>query len=322
MKYLIDVLQASFVMVVTTIFVACAPVIEKPQQNDFFEPVNRVVHKKAGSDSLVMTREIKNTDAEDTLKDSLIVLYQQQNKRLNDMIQQLNQLTKKNMTGNYQDTGKIDEILANRKTISNEMLLEKIKNQNQRLNDVLEQLKLFSKSQQNQNENISQTSEGVNVVTVKPSSGQQVPVLITGAHALPVKSAPAMKYTTPRTLNPSLSYGKAIELYKKRQYDKAIDMFEKMLIQKIEPNLADRYHFWMGVCYLNLNKSNQAIKEFASVLGYSHSEKAEEAYFMIGQCYERTGAKNSAKVVYEKMLKLYPQGNLKRVAEKKLALLK
>jgi TolA-binding protein len=78
----------------------------------------------------------------------------------------------------------------------------------------------------------------------------------------------------------------------------------------------------MGVCYFNLNKSNQAIREFTRVLGFAHSEKAEEAYFMMGQCYERTGAKNSAKMTYEKMLRLYPQGNLKQVVEKKLALLK
>jgi hypothetical protein len=43
---------------------------------------------------------------------------------------------------------------------------------------------------------------------------------------------------------------------------------------------------------------------------------------MIGQCYERIGSKKSAKMTYEKMLQMYPQGNLKQVAEKKLALLK
>ena len=75
-------------------------------------------------------------------------------------------------------------------------------------------------------------------------------------------------------------------------------MFEKLLNLKIEPNFADRYHFWTGVCYLDLNKIDQAIKEFTKVLGYSHSDKVEEAYFMLGQCYEQTGAKKSAKMTY------------------------
>jgi TolA-binding protein len=157
-------------------------------------------------------------------------------------------------------------------------------------------------------------------VPVKPASSQQVPVLITDANTIPQKPSP--KVPVQRSPNLSVNYGKALDLYKSQQYSKAIEVFEKLLQQKAEQKLADRYHFWMGVSYLNLNKSSQAIREFTRVLGYPHSEKLEEAYFMIGQCYERTGAKNSAKAAYEKMLQLFPHGNLKQVAEKKLALLK
>jgi TolA-binding protein len=306
-----------------TMVPACSPVIEKPQQNDFFEPVNRVVHKKSGSDSLVISQKGKSRNADDILKDSLIALYQQQNKRLGDMMQDLNVQTKKNNTIIPKDTDELGEILANRDHISNEILLEKIKDQNQHLNDVVEQLTLLSKNQQNRNENLNQNFvTGANAVSVTPPSAKQIPVLITDANAVSVKPAPAQKVFSLKPSGTSINYGKAIGLYKSQQYVKAIDMFEKLLSQRIEPNFADRYHFWMGVCYFNLNKSNQAIREFTRVLGFAHSEKAEEAYFMMGQCYERTGAKNSAKMTYEKMLRLYPQGNLKQVVEKKLALLK
>jgi TolA-binding protein len=300
---------------------ACSPIIEKPQQKDFFKPVDRIVQKKAGSDTLVMAHESNRPYAEDSLKDSLIVLYTQQNNRLSDMIQQLNLLTKRNNTGISKDTDDIGEILANRNQLSNEILLEKIKDQNQRLNDVVKQLKLLAQNQQNQSENHNLVS-GTNATHLKPTLAQQIPVLITGANAVPVKAAPAKKVSLPRTPNSSLNYGKAIELYKNQQYAKAIDVFEKLLNEKIEPNLSDRYHFWMGVCYLNLNKTDQAIKALTKVLGYSKSDKGEEAYFMMGQCYERTGEKKSAKMTYEKMLRIYPQGNLKQVAEKKLALMK
>jgi TolA-binding protein len=321
MKYLAELLQLSFVIVMTAIFFACSPVIEKPQQNDFFNPVDRIVQKKAGSDTLVTVRENDRPYVEDSLKDSLIVLYSQQNKRLGDMIRQLNLLTKKNNSGFAKDTNDISEILANRNHISNEMLLEKIKDQNQHLNDVVEQLKILSQNQQAQSENHNLLA-GTNAVPLKSTPAQQVPVLITGANAVPAKSAPASKVSIPRSPHASVTYGKAIELYKSQQYVNAIDVFEKLLKQKIEPTLADRYHFWMGVCYLNLNKTKQAIKEFTKVVGYSNSDKVEEAYFMLGQCYERTGAKKSAKMTYEKMLQRYPQGNLKQVVEKKLALLK
>jgi len=321
MKHLAELLQLSFVIMMTAIFVACSPIIEKPQQNDFFNPVDRIVQKKAGSDTLVTTRESDRAYVEDSLKDSLIFLYSQQNKQLGEMIRHLNLLTKKNNAGKAKDTDDISEILANRNHISNEMLLEKIKDQNQRLNDVVEQLKLLSQNQQVQSENHNLLA-GTNAAPLTPAPSQQIPVLITGANAVPAKSAPAPKVSISRTPRASVTYGKAIELYKSQQYENAIDVFEKLLSQKIEPSHGDRYHFWMGVCYLDLNKTNQAVKEFTKVLGYSHSDKVEEAYFMMGQCYERTGAKKSAKMTYEKMLQIYPQGNLKQVVEKKLALLK
>jgi hypothetical protein len=43
---------------------------------------------------------------------------------------------------------------------------------------------------------------------------------------------------------------------------------------------------------------------------------------MVGQCYEQIGAKKFAKLAFEKLVKEYPRGSLKQVAEKKLALLK
>jgi len=321
-KQLAEFLKLSLTIILTAIFFACSPMPEKTQQNGFFAPVDRIVHKTAESDTLVVIRRSDSTHADDGLKNSLIVLLQQQNNRLGDMIRQLNLLTKKNNTGNLKDTDNLGEILANRSQISNEMLLEKIKDQNQRLNDVIEQLKLLSQSQENQNENQYHLVTGANVTPVQPAQAQQFPVLITNANIDTVKPTLSQQGFVTRKPNTSLNYGKAIQLYKNREYKKAIDAFEKLLNQKIEPKLADRYHFWMGVCYLNLSKSNKAINEFTDVLGYTDSDKAEEAYFMIGQCYERIGSKKSAKMTYKKMLQMYPQGNLKQVAEKKLALLK
>jgi len=322
MKHLAELLQLSLAIIVATIFFACSPTLEKTQQNDFFPPVDRIVHKKAGSDTLILTRENNSTYTDDDLKDSLVVLFRQQNKRLSDLIQQLNRLTKKNNAVDSKDIDSLDEIPVNRRYISNKMLLEKIKDQNQQLNDVIEQLRLLSQAQRNQSENHYHLVTGDSVVSVQPTSAQNAPVHVAGTNAIPVQQTPVQQVSAARHPDTSLNYGNAIQLYKNRQYGKAIDVFKKLLNQKIEPKFADRYYFWMGVCYLNLNKSDKAIKEFTNVLRYAHSDKAEEAYFMIGQCYERIGAKKSAKITYEKMLQIYPGGNLKQVAEKKLALLK
>jgi TolA-binding protein len=294
-----------------TIFSACTPIVQKPQQNDFFVPVDRVDHKASISDTLIRTSEYA-TIVEDRLNDSLRVLFRQQNKRLGDLMQQLNLFTNNGKGSNFITADTLDDILSNRNDISNEALLKKIRDQNERLNDAVEQLKLLSKNQRVQHENESRNI----VVPVQPAPVQQAPV-----HTA-VQPASGKQKPDVRRQEPTFNFGTAIQLYKNQQYGKAIEIFGKLLNQKIEPQLADRYHFWMGVCYFNLNKGAQAINEFRRVLGYARSEKAEEATFMIGQCYERKGAKQDAKATYEKMLRLYPRGSLAQAAKKKLALLK
>lgn len=325
LKHLAGAAQKPLAVIAALILFACSPAYEKPPQNDFFTPVDRMVHKKSISDTLAQSREhtvYTNVTADDGLKDSLLVLYRQQSRRLSEMIQQVRVLTKNHIAGEEKDTESITENLAESDSLSNEVLLEKIKIQSQRLNDVVEQLKLLSKNRQDQRMSQDHPAESAYQIPVQSTPVQQVPVRVTGARAVPPQPGVAQQARGSRNLKPSFNYGKAIELYKSRQYGNAIDAFEKLLSQKIEPALADRCHFWMGVCHFNLNRSNQALNEFNRVLEYANSEKKEEAYFMIGQCYERNGAKKSAIMTYEKMLRLYPQGSLAPVAGKKIALLK
>ena len=292
--------QVSLILITSTIIFACSSLPEKTaQQDDFFIPVNQVVRQKAGTGTVVYTRGGYASRVDDWLKDSLMEMLRQQNKRLDDVVHNLNSLTKRENNGNSMGIDNLDDALATRSRISNEMLLEMLRDQNQRLNDVVDQLKLLS---QNQSVHHSNLTARVDVS--------------------PIQELPAHQRSSSHKLNASLNYGKAIQLYQNRQYEKAIDAFKKLLDRRIEPKLADRYHFWMGVCYFNLRRGNQAITEFEDVLEYTNSEKAESAYFMMGQCYERMGSKKDAKLAFEKMLQVYPRGSLKQITETKLALLK
>ena len=181
-------------------------------------------------------------------------------------------------------------------------MLEMIRDQNQRLNDVIEQLKVISQNQQNQ--------RGVH------SS------LIARVNAEPVQPVKVRPEAASKKLDASLNYGRAIKLYQNRQYEKAIAAFEAIISRSNNSKLADRCHFWMGVCYFSLKRANQAIGEFTEVLSSPKSEKAEGAYLMIGQCYEQMGARKFAKMTFEKLLREYPRGSLRQVVEKKLAFLK
>ena len=312
MNHLTELIQFMLAIVATTIFLACSPAYEKTQQNDFFAPVDRIAHKKSLPDSLVVHPASTVAATQDGLKDSLLVLFRQQNNRLSEMVQQLNLLTKKNDILPAKDSDNFEEIISDSDHISNEILLEKIRDQNLRLNDVVEQLKRYSQHQQAQDENHYHLADGA----------AAVPVLVSGANSVPVKPSPLKKNAAAQPPAPSISYGKAIELYKSQHITQAMEIFHKLLDHKIEIHLADRYHFWLGVCQLSMKRSDQALTEFNEVLRFTNSEKGEEAYFMIGQCYEQMGAKSSAKTAYEKMLRLYPKGSLKQIAEKKLAILK
>ena len=138
----------------------------------------------------------------------------------------------------------------------------------------------------------------------------------------PVETKKVSPVAASKKIDLSLNYGKAIQLYQNKQYEKAIIAFENLLKRGIKPALADNCTFWMGVCYFNLKRTNQAISTFKDVLSYPGSDKAESAYFMIGQCYEQMGATNLAKLSFEQMLRSYPKGTMKQLAEKKIALLR
>jgi|GEM_PF-1437231 len=314
MKQCAGVLIVSLTITSIVNIFGCSPAYVKTQQNEFFTPVDKLPHKNPNLDSLSAGTVRTTADTDDRLKDSLLVLYRHQNKRLNELNRQLNLLTVNDQKDSSRAPETFTENLLDSGQISNALLLEKIRNQNQQLNEIIDKLKSLSLKRQDQ--------IGEHAASVQSPASHQVPGPADGARSVPARNGPLPQASVPKKNTPSLNYGTAIQLYKERQYIKAINAFEQLLNRKIEPALADRYHFWMGVCYFNLNKGKLAIHEFKDVLGFRKSEKAEEAHFMMGQCYERMGEKKSARTSYETVLRLYPHGTMKQIAEKKLTLLK
>ena len=201
-----NVLQLSLATMVTTVLFACSSTPERTQKNEFFVPVNQNTSQKTGSDTVVFPRGSNATRGDDGLKDSLMEMLRQQNKRLDNVVQNLNGLTKKDNTDNSKSAENLGDLLATRDRISYEMLLEMVRDQNQRLNEVIEQLKLLSQNQSVRHSNLT--------ARVDVSPVQKIPV-----HQVPVSNH----------LLTSFSYAKAIRLYENHQYEKAIDAFEQLL---------------------------------------------------------------------------------------------
>jgi TolA-binding protein len=192
------------------------------------------------------------------------------------------------------NTGYSTDVIIDKK-VSNEVLLEMIRQTNQKLEDVVERLRVFTYNQQKKRNRIDS-----DVIHADKKQVQQQTALSEA----------------------SSGYAEAIQLYRQTQYKNAIRAFQMLLKEGIDITLQDNCRFWMGVCFFNLKKANSAIGEFLKVLDIPASDKKEGAYFMIGQCYEQLETKSYARTMFRKVIREYPQGDLRQVAEIKLALLR
>jgi hypothetical protein len=145
MKRSILFAQMSLAFAIATLFFACSSTSEKTSKDEYFEPVGQIVVQKpeSGVASKVITRERYGATSDTSMKDAVIEMLREQNKRLDDVVHQLNSMTKKEVADNSKGTENLAELLSTRDRVSNEVLLEMIRDQNQRLNEVIEQLKIL-----------------------------------------------------------------------------------------------------------------------------------------------------------------------------------
>lgn len=313
------------ISVVIIIPFACTPTVEKPIEDSFFVPVDTLIRKNVKSDSLPPAQVDNQAEiVDENIKKSLAETLLDQDRRLDDIIRQMDMVSKEESidASFHQESNRFSTEIKIDKKISNEVLLEMIRQRNQRLEDVIGRLNLFTQNQQKEHyraDSIRQaiTSNPPKKDVLPKASG---PRYSDDSHIINTPNIPVQQPVSPSEANSD--YANAIQLYKQQRYTKAIQAFQMILKQGVGITLQDNCHFWIGVCYFNLKRTNHAIGEFLKVIDIPASDKKEGAYFMIGQCYEQRGAKNYAAVIFKKMIKEYPQGDLKQVAEIKLALLR
>jgi TolA-binding protein len=295
------VLQSLPLIVVAALFSSCSSSPEKTAQEEYFVPVDSVVRQKVADEAAlkVVARARGGVRLNEGEKDTILDMIREQNRRLDIVSRQLDAMTQNAESSSVaQRDEHLRGLLSDRSRMTNQLLSEMIKEQNQRLNEIIAQLNTLLQNQRALSQNAAPLAE----VAAAP-----VPA-----------AAPA---STPRRLDASLSYGKAIELYQTRQYEKAIRALGKLCRRSGDPALGSKCRFWIGVCRFNLGRLDEAMAAFRDVLGRG-SEKAEGARFMMGQCYERMGQKKLALETYEELLRRYPAGKMKQVVEIKLALLR
>lgn len=171
-------------------------------------------------------------------------------------------------------------------TPGEEALLTMIREQNLRLEEIIEQVRLMA-----------DRGKAPSVSSTKPAVQLRSPE---------------------RTSVPSL-YAAAIGAYQQRKYHEAETMFSKALQGPVEPSLADNCRFWLGVSRFQQRDLVGARLALEPVSRDVASDKRVAAILMLGQVFEGIGRKDMARNAYERIVREHPQSSLRSVAERKLA---
>jgi tol-pal system protein YbgF len=119
------------------------------------------------------------------------------------------------------------------------------------------------------------------------------------------------------------AYNACYKLFKEGQYVKAREEFVKFLKQHPKTAFSDNAQFWIGETWYVEDKFERAIVEYQKVVkDYPNGDKVPYALLKQGMAFQKLGDKASAKIVYNQVIKKYPQTNQARVAKAKLTELK
>jgi tol-pal system protein YbgF len=140
------------------------------------------------------------------------------------------------------------------------------------------------------------------------------------AVAKPATPPPAA--AEPKTKETDL-YDKSIALYRDGKYEEAIDGFRSFLKASPKSDRADNAYFWIGESYMALKQYEQAILAYQEVIkNYPKGNKVPSALLRQAFAFLEIKDKTSAKLLLTKVVKNYPSSNEAKIAQKKLETLK
>lgn len=116
----------------------------------------------------------------------------------------------------------------------------------------------------------------------------------------------------------SAAYTAAMESHRRRQFERAIAAFTQILVRAPSNSLADNARYWIGEAHYLQGEYRQALSEFAKVLAYRETEKADDAQLMIARTHLALGDQDQAAVAYRKLLADYPDSEYADVARQEL----
>jgi tol-pal system protein YbgF len=118
-------------------------------------------------------------------------------------------------------------------------------------------------------------------------------------------------------------YQTAYRLIKTKKYNEAVDVLQNMLHKYPSGQFAANAHYWLGELYGLMNKNDQALVEFNTVVkNYSNSPRVSDAQLKIAIIYAAQLKWSEAKTAFKKVINRYPGTAAARVASTQIKQIK
>lgn len=118
------------------------------------------------------------------------------------------------------------------------------------------------------------------------------------------------------------AYQNAFNELKQRRYDKAISEFKSFLAQYPNGVYFDNAQYWLGEAYYVTQDYGKAREEFSKIRANADSRKRADAMLKLGYTYQELDETESARKVFEDIIKQYPGSTVERLAQKRLLAIK
>lgn len=115
------------------------------------------------------------------------------------------------------------------------------------------------------------------------------------------------------------AYKDAYETFQKGEYIEARDKFQKYLEDHPSSKYSENALFWIGESYYNEKNYEKAIVIYDDVIKkYPNGGKAPAALLKQGMAFSLLGDKKNASVIYKKIIERYPKSEQAEMARKKM----
>jgi tol-pal system protein YbgF len=112
---------------------------------------------------------------------------------------------------------------------------------------------------------------------------------------------------------------KAQKLFEKNSYAEALPLFEQ-IAGNSSSNESVEARYMMGECLFNQKEYDKAIMQYQKIISqYSGHDKAPSAMFKQGMAFEKLADKETAKVIYKKLLKKHSSSSEASKAQERLS---